>query len=1184
MTLLQTPEDVHALEEEDQQPIFDRYHADDGGRVVVSAGAGTGKTTTLIDIVAEAVLQELEHGEGNPMDKLLLTTFTNDAAGELKTKLKQRLRQHERAADETLDPELWRWIETGSYIETIDSFTQRLLREIAIDLGMSPGFEIRSGLDEEDLYDEIFEELQDDPNLDEPFQRLEENYPDLSWQDFPPATLREMLIQAHTKSREFCWTPDEAAEHLVDSVVETMHNGYEPPLTEDAVEDIVLSLTNRQRINPSEELVDHATRVYEHNLQLADDFGTILKQFDEVYDEFTIEEGLLSHTDVTYHVWRYIDSNPDSPWVESLSQRFNHVFIDEFQDTNFAQCQIIRRTVTNTAPATDLLLIGDYKQSIYQWRSAEPRIFAEIIEHAIEDSASDDPYLGATDLEYLPLTSNFRSHPDLVDISNHVFDSIFSDEARGNISEFDVPFEPLTAQRVHEGERNDGRAHFHIVDMGDITAKGEWHNFEAPRIAETVSGILEHGELEIVDQDNSDPYTDPSYTTPDPGDITLLFNRRWVMPQYAQALQDFGINCAIDSSEGLFREPEVELVIDVLNWFANPHSKDSLVRILRSPVSAVSDETLRFIASNQFYLTRALRQWDDDLPEDDRARIQGLVDLRDDLRWEREGPKAPLIHDIIRHTALDAIVLSDVDGRKCYGNLWLLAEVVNEWEEDDEMLSYAQFIVRLDRLRTRARRGDGDYEIAQTADEEADDTVRLTTVHQSKGMEYPIVILPDLCYRDDVNPYAERLVLDRQGIALHPTLGDQNSVGCTAGSGENWISDQGSGPQWISGNIDDDGLRHPNPLNRHFANEMAEYWRTLYVAMTRAEDHIIAGISRDEPYRGEYTTHTVALRNLMAPNGGWREGIHEKELTWDDLEGSTNVPIQIDNIEPGSFTAEDSIGIETAEASADESYIEDVSDTVPQFRPQVINPTSLHDLAECPRRFQYRMLQDVSTIRSDIPPGSEPPNGLQPDVWGTMVHDMMEEYAKSMEDIEDYLANEYSGDTLAELHGILDNIDQFGLPTLIDDSIETLPEFELTAYHEPTGTYVRGTIDLLVKNDDGWHVIDYKTGRVPDDEYMASTYRYQVNAYTWLLEQTYGVTPESTKLLYLHPNLKSTVVTSDANVFEEELGQLNQSMDLVQNEGLETRPDPSPAETSNPDLTTRCGTCAYRDLCPEWGG
>jgi CRISPR/Cas system-associated exonuclease Cas4 (RecB family) len=230
------------------------------------------------------------------------------------------------------------------------------------------------------------------------------------------------------------------------------------------------------------------------------------------------------------------------------------------------------------------------------------------------------------------------------------------------------------------------------------------------------------------------------------------------------------------------------------------------------------------------------------------------------------------------------------------------------------------------------------------------------------------------------------------------------------------------------------------------------------------------------------------------------------------------------------------------------------------------------------------MLQDVSTIRSDIPPGSEPPNDLQPDVWGTMVHDMMEEYAKTTEDTNEYLTNEYNGDILAELQDIIEKVDHSGIPTLLDDSIEILPEFELTAYHEPTGTYVRGTIDLLVKNDDGWHVIDYKTGRVPDDEYMAGTYRYQVNAYAWLLERTYGVTPESTQLLYLHPNLKSTEVVPNPDVFEDELDQLNESMDLIQNEGLETRPDPSPAETSNPDLTTRCGTCAYRDLCPEWSG
>lgn len=1187
MTYLETPEDSHDLEEADQQPVFDAYH-DGGGRVVVGAGAGTGKTTTLIDVVAEAVLEKYHEEDGNPMDDILVTTFTKDAASELKTKLKRRLRQHEQAAGVSLNNDLWRWIETESYIETIDSFTHTLLKEVAVEMGISPAFEIREGLEDEDLYDEIMEELQEDDYIADLIDTLDEAYPDESWRAYPPDNAQTLLETVHTKSREFCWTIDEAAEELESALVHTIHQGHEPPLDTDAVQEIIRTLTGTNT-QPTEELVEHANDIYKTNLEVVEAFSEILREFDQLYDEKTVEEGLLSHTDITYHVWNYLSGYPDSEWAESLSDRFDHLFIDEFQDTNYAQCRILCRFIDNTSPRTQLMLIGDVKQSIYQWRSAEPGIFADIIEHADSDAEGPDEFLEADGLEYLPLQTNFRSHPDLVETANHLFGGIFNDNARGDIGRFTTPFEPLNPRR-NRYEADVDQSHIHVLNLGDASSKDDWFAQEPQRVAQAISGILNENQLQVVDED-SDVFDDPEPRNPIPGDITLLFQRRTYMEQYAEALRDYGVDCAIDVSEGLFAEPEVRLFIDVLDWFANPHSKDSLIRILRSPVTAISDESLRYLASESFYLSNVLKEdedWPEELPEEDRDRLDKLVKLRDDLRWERETSKASLIQNIIRHTAFDAIVLGDDSGKQKYANLWLLTEVVNDWEEE-ELLSYREFLRRLTRLRSRALNNDGDYGVAQIADDDSDETVRLTTVHQSKGLEYSIVVLPDMIRPGIAFPHTDRLQLSRrQGAALHPITGLHNAMTQGAGPGSSYIEDDDRGTIWIGQNRNNNtgDLQYPHPLNAHIREELAEFWRTLYVAFTRASDHVMFGSSNGSRWwPNQYTVWAAAMREYLCPTDGWQQGEHNLPLEWED-DGETvhrDTTIAVDMIDPGNYVEEDPIGVEEISAGIETDLTHDVVDVTEDFMPRVINPTSLHDLSECPLRFQYRMLQNVSTIRSPTPPGSEPPGSLERDTWGNTAHKALERYVHGESNIDQFL-DQYEGEVLDELENAIDNFEgtsiAMSLPT---DTSSILPEYELTAYHEPTGTYVRGQIDLLFEGEDGWHIIDYKTGRVAEEgEYVSDTYRYQLASYTWLLEQNFDdICIAGTHLIYIHPVVSEKSIDIESKMFEDELDRLDQHLDIGE-KGLQAKPDPEPDSEADPDIKTRCGTCPYMDRCHAW--
>lgn len=1185
--ILEVPEQGDELED-DQQRAFDAYHLDGAsGRICVDAGAGTGKTKTLVDTVAETVLVELETGNANPMQDILITTFNVDAAAELKTKLKRRLRQHEDAVGDSLDPDIWRQIETEANIQTIDSFTNDLLSEIAAELNLPTSFDIREqgGLDEADLYDEIMESLRDDPDIADVIDHLEDLFPDRDWLDYPPSSLQDLLVEAHEKRREFCWSIDELQHRLEYSVRHQMYAGREPPFDHGDVEDISRQLAGDVQ-TVTDELVDHVHHVFHFNLEMVEAFGRLVERFDEEYESKMHQDGELSYTDVTYYVWETMASNSVENWTRSLEDRFDHIFIDEFQDTNYAQSRILSRFVRNDQPQNGILLIGDVKQSIYQWRSAEPRIFAEIIEHAREQLDGTDEFLEIEGMEYQALTSNFRSHADLVKAANHLFSEVFADRSRGDIG-FEVPYTTLTPRRA---EINPEGSHFHVVHTGQLDNYQDMDAYavaEADRFAQFISGLLAENQAQVVDAENSDPIDDPEFRNPRAGDVALLFRRRAHMGLFARRLEEYGVTTALDVTSGLFGEPEIRLLIDVFDWFAHPHSKNSLIRILRSPITAISDDTLRYLASKKFYLSWGLEEWPgDDLLEEDRDRVASLIELRDDLRWDREGPKSGLIHRTIRHTAFDAIVLSDDDGKKRFGNIWQLIEVVNQWEEE-ELLDYREFVSRLMRLRDRALDGEDEYPIAQIADEDSEDTVRLTTVHKSKGMEYPIVFMPDLNRSAIFQPWSDRMLLSRQhGIALHPQTGEHDTVDYDPGSSDAWIKSQGSGTIWVSDSKRNDGtLQYQNELQRHLIDDIAEHWRILYVAFTRASDHLFLGLPSDQPH-DQHESWMAALQEAFQPADDWPQGQSDISVEWTDSDGLVRdqITLGVDDIRGGARVEPDPIGIGTVETAIQYPQ-EDIESVQLDFIPRTVTPTALHDLIRCPLRFQYRMLQGVSELRGDVPPESDPPEPLQPHSWGTVVHRALQSLHTEQDDLDHYLeAADDSVETKLR-EEVIPNYESTNIWEQVNENAEqVLSEYELEGIlrQARSDLYLSGKIDLLYETASGWHIADFKTGGPPSEEsYLHEGYKYQIWAYAWLLRDAFNISVESATLVYVHPEVEEVSVTVNLEEFVDSLEEVPASLDLEIGEGLAPNPDPEPPAESL-SVYSKCGSCAYRSLCPIW--
>ena len=533
--------------QKDQEDVMDAYLAP-GGRVCVGAGAGTGKTYTLIMTLVEQVLR-LQNGKPknfNPLKRVLVVSFGKEASRQLKAKLRKALREHEAVAGQ-LPVDLWRYIESESNIQTIDSFLQSLLREVSVEAGVNPAFEVPNGLDQDQLVDDVIDSIRRTKSLDDAWQRLERVFPALDFAEFPPENLRQMLWNTHQKMREFCMNAQTVKSELFRLLDEAVHQKVLPPYTIAQVRGLANTLsagTLTMSVPQAAEadMVKHAEEVYATSKKLAEDFGDLLIAFDEEYDTISRKEGTLTYNDMAYLVWSYTYTSGDTSWTSSLSSRFDHILVDEFQDTNHVQHQMILSLLRTGAKGTEnnVIFIGDIKQSIYKWRSAEPRIFIKLMDD-INSGKSLGPLQG---MVYRPLTSNFRSNDALISFYNGVFEELFKDQTRGAVAGT-ILYEDLAHKRSDVEDKKIPKVH---VLMNDGKDRNAWVNQETTDFTSAIQAIIrDDSTIKVYDGERARP--------PLPGEIALLFRSSTNIPSYVNSLRRAGISCAVQTGISLFGEP-----------------------------------------------------------------------------------------------------------------------------------------------------------------------------------------------------------------------------------------------------------------------------------------------------------------------------------------------------------------------------------------------------------------------------------------------------------------------------------------------------------------------------------------------------------------------------------------------------------------------------------------------------
>jgi len=508
--------------------------------------------------------------------------------------------------------------------------------------------------------------------------------------------------------------------------------------------------------------------------------------------------GLLDFTDLLDHANRLLSGNAELQ--KTLGDGIEQLLIDECQDTNRFQLETLSMligggTPEQAPPDGKLFAVGDAKQSIYRFRGAQVEVFSRMCER-----------LGKARQKHLD--TSFRTHEAGVAFINELFAPLMGDAfAPTDAHRKACPPQPSVEFILAAGRGAPGADDEHPIDCAADAAQAQ-----AAACAQRIDEILHGGENLVWDS------AAETWRRARPGDIAILFARMTNSLIYERALQQRGIPYYVVAGTGFFQRQEVFDVLTALGAVDNPRDDIALLGTLRGGLFGLSDNALMHVAQacegpyypalrELFAQPGATRELADRLEPAEAEALAAAVDLIGRLHRIKDAlPIDVLLQRLLDAAGYEATLLSQFQGRRMLSNVRQVAQRAATAAADH--LALADFLAEM----RRQVADDSRYEQAAVAGER-EDVVRLMTIHKAKGLEFPVVVIPDL------------------------------NAGRRGHGGKLLIRDDW-GPTFnrpASPNDDDPAKPLSFRLAGRFedADDRAEDFRRLYVAATRHEDHLI---------------------------------------------------------------------------------------------------------------------------------------------------------------------------------------------------------------------------------------------------------------------------------------------------------------------------------------------------------
>ena len=755
------------------------------GQVFVSAGAGTGKTTVLVERFVEAVCER-----GIDVESMLVITYTERAAGELKGRIRARLRElgrHDLAR--SLD---------GAWISTIHGFCLRLLKSHPFAAGVDPRFRVLDDSQGRVIRGEAFEAALNEFCAGDDPERLQ------LLATYGAGGLRRMLTSVYetlrSAGRELVLELGERtglAARLEELAAAASALSADPAATDPARAAAVQAVTLAETETLPERLLDlsglrargeraasyeEARKAVEQaaldELALRDRelLQELLQGFAAQYAAAKDRESALDFEDLQLRARDLLRENDELRVRERL--RFRSLMVDEFQDTNSLQCELIDLL---TGPDTERFFVGDEFQSIYGFRHADVGVFRE--RRAQADTL-------------LPLTRNYRSRPEVLSVVNHLFGSEFGEE-----------YQPLAASGEFPDPVFGTPVELLVTDKAAYADTGlHWRRAEAKNVARRVKELVESGAATA-------------------GEIVLLFAAGTDAEWYEEELRAAGLATYRATGRGYFGQQQVVDLLSYLRLLQNRYDDEALLTVLASPFVGVSNDALLLTrrAARGPIFTGLERSLPADLDPNDTRLLRAFKQ-----RYDRLAEAAPrlslerLCERIVADHDYDLAVLAQWDGRRRYANLRKLARLARSYEElrGPDVEGFVRFVEEQEAV--------GAAERDAVAEEEGTDAVRLLTIHAAKGLEFKVVVVAD-AGRDRNAPSSDEILCLTDGRfgfrVADPVSGKRHGV-----------------------------LGYDEVKDARAAEDEAERLRLYYVAMTRAIDRLIVSGSIDRERKADERT------------------------------------------------------------------------------------------------------------------------------------------------------------------------------------------------------------------------------------------------------------------------------------------------------------------------------------------
>ena len=733
----------------------------EGKNIIVSAGAGSGKTAVL----TERVIRKLKSGVH--INELLILTFTNAAANEMKERIRKAIKK-----DNSLKEELD--LIDSAYITTFDSYALSIVKKYHTVLNITNNIKITDqviiDLKQQELLDNIFDKyyltptkefnklindfcLKDDKELKDYilncYKKIElkydkdkylDNYIENYNIDNFIEDYMKLLFNKISNIKELI---KEASNYFDNDFIIKLEDNFKDLINSKDYNDIVKGLNYKsvsvpkgssdERKKIRKEIFDVGKELKE--LTMYDSLDSmkkeiesikssisitidIIKELNKLLEEYKSNNNIYTYTDIAHLSIKLVEDNPDIR--EELTNSYNEILLDEYQDTSDTQEKFISMISNN-----NLYMVGDIKQSIYRFRNANPYIFKNKYDlYSDKDSGIK-----------IDLLDNFRSRDEVLKNINLIFDHIMSNNIGG--ANYKEAHQMVYGNKLYEEFKSNDNYNLDILTYEENNLSKE--ETEAFIIGNDIKSKIE-SKYQVFDKDLS-TLRDIKYS-----DISILLDRSKNFDLYKKVFEYLGIPLTIISDTSLGNDKDILVIKSLLKFIIsiknNEVDKYSFVSVGRSFLYKMSDEEIYdYIVNDKIEESSLYKKCIELIDNIDILNPSSYLDyILDEFNYDY---KLISISKVLEHRV-----------RKEY-----LYNLVKELEDSGNTIY--DFVEQLDNIF------DNNLDLKLSINNDDSNSCKIMTIHKSKGLEFPICYYGSLFNEFYMKEKSDRIVFDNKyGIVL----------------------------------------------------------------------------------------------------------------------------------------------------------------------------------------------------------------------------------------------------------------------------------------------------------------------------------------------------------------------------------------------------------------------------------